>query len=193
MSVAVIVIVVVAVAAVGFGVVLYNRLVGLRNRVEQSWADIDVQLRRRHDLIPNLVETVKGYATHEQEVFQRVTEARAQAVAAGGQGEAGGAAAREQAEAEGMLTSALRSLFAVAEDYPQLQADDNFRQLQAELTDTEDRVASARQLYNANVRAYDTARETVPTNIVANLFTFEDKTYFETEDPEARDPVQVDF
>lgn len=167
------------------GVGLYNRLVALRNQVEQRWADVDVQLRRRHDLIPNLVETVKGYATHEREVFERVTEARSQAVAAGG--------VREQAQAEGMLTEALRSLFAVAEDYPELQASTNFRDLQAELTATENRISSARSAYNAIVRAYDTAREQVPTNIVAALFGFEEKPYFEIDDPEAREPVQVEF
>ncbi len=170
---------------VAVGVVLYNRLVTLRNRVEQSWADIDVQLRRRYDLIPNLVETVKGYAAHERETFQAVTDARAQAMAAGG--------VREQAEAEGMLTEALRSLFAVAEDYPQLRASDNFRELQEELTATEDRISYARQFYNTAVRSYDTARQTVPTNVVANLFSFEDHEYFEIDDPESRDPVQVRF
>ncbi len=167
------------------GVGLYNRLVALRNQVEQRWADVDVQLRRRHDLIPNLVETVKGYATHEREVFERVTEARSRAVEAGG--------VREQAEAEGMLTQALRSLFAVAEDYPQLQASTNFVELQDELTATEDRISSARSTYNAIVRVYDTAREQVPTNIVAALFRFEEKAYFEIDDPEARDPVEVEF
>ena len=172
-------------AVVALGVVLYNRLVTLRNRVEQSWADIDVQLRRRYDLIPNLVETVKGYAAHERETFQEVTDARARAMAAGG--------VKEQAEAEGMLTQALRSLFAVAEDYPQLRASDNFRELQEELTATEDRISYARQFYNTAVRSYDTARQTVPTNIVANLFAFADHDYFETDDPESRDPVQVSF
>ncbi|MBW3561468.1 MAG: LemA family protein [Actinobacteria bacterium] len=167
------------------GVGLYNRLVALRNQVEQRWADIDVQLRRRHDLIPNLVETVKGYATHEREVFERVTEARSQAVAAGG--------VREQAQAEGMLTEALRSLFAVAENYPQLQADTNFLQLQAELTATENRLSSARSAYNAIVRAYDTAREQVPMNIIAGMFGFEEKPYFEVDEPDARDPVKVEF
>ncbi|MGH3443221.1 MAG: LemA family protein [Nitriliruptorales bacterium] len=167
------------------GVALYNRLVTLRNRVEQSWSDVDVQLRRRHDLIPNLVETVRGYASHERETFQQVTAARAAAVAAGG--------VQERAEAEGMLTQALRSLFAVAENYPELRASENFQELQRELTATEDRIAAARQRYNAEVRVYDTARETVPTNIVASLFNFAEREYFEVEDPEARDPVRVQF
>jgi LemA protein len=164
---------------------LYNRLVRLRNRAEEAWAQIDVQLRRRHDLIPNLVETVKGYAEHERGVFEAVTEARSRAVAAGG--------VKEQAQAEGMLTSALRSLFAVAEAYPQLQADQNFRELQAELTRTEDMVAGSRAGYNTAVREYDTAREVFPTNIVAGAFNFAPREYFEVDDPEARDPVRVEF
>lgn len=167
-------------------VVLYNRLVALRNEVEQTWSDVDVQLRRRHDLIPNLVETVKGYATHERETFQQVTDARAQAVAAGG-------GPQEQAQAEAGLTGALRSLFAVAEQYPELQADDNFLALQAELTATEDLIAAARADYNSAVRTYDTAREQVPTNIIAGAFNFEEREYFEVDDPEARDPVRVQF
>jgi LemA protein len=183
--VSLVILLVLVAVVVGVGVALYNRLVTLRNRVQQGWADIDVQLRRRYDLIPNLVETVRGYATHERETFQQVTDARAQAMAAGG--------VREQAEAEGILTQALRSLFAVAEQYPQLRASDNFRALQDELAATEDRISSARNTYNAAVRTYDTARQTVPTNIVANLFAFEDHDYFEVDDPDARDPVQVAF
>ncbi len=163
----------------------YNRLVALRNACEEAWAGIDVELRRRHDLIPNLVETVKGYAEHEEGVFTRVTEARAAAVAAGSVG--------EQARAEGMLTSALRSLFAVAEAYPQLKADQNFRELQAELAGTEDRLARSRQTYNAAVRSYDTAREVFPTNIIAGMFNFAPREYFEVDDPEAREPVRVEF
>lgn len=168
-----------------FVVSLYNRLVRLRNQAEEAWAQIDVQLRRRHDLIPNLVETVRGYAEHEKGVFEAVTEARSAAVAAGG--------VREQAQAEAGLTGALRSLFAVAENYPQLQADENFRELQAELARTEDMVAGSRQRYNAAVREYDTAREVFPTNIVAGTFSFEAREYFEVDDPEARDPVRVEF
>lgn len=164
---------------------LYNRLVRLRNQAEEAWAQIDVQLRRRHDLIPNLVETVKGYAAHERETLSAVTEARAAAVGAGSVG--------EQAQAEAGLTRALRSLFAVAENYPELQADENFRQLQDELARTEDLVARSRQDYNAAVRDYDTAREVFPTNIVAGMFNFEERAYFEVDDPEARDPVRVEF
>ncbi len=174
------------VVVVGFlAVGMYNKLVRLRNVAEERWAQIDVELRRRHDLIPNLVETVKGYAGHEREVLTRVTEARAAAVSAGSVG--------EKAQAEGMLTSALRSLFAVAEAYPDLKADANFRELQAELASTEDRIAGSRQSYNGAVREYDTAREVFPTNIVAGMFNFEAREYFEVEDPDAREPVQVQF
>ncbi len=174
------------VIAVGaFMIGMYNKLVRLRNMTEEAWAQIDVQLRRRHDLIPNLVETVKGYASHEKEVFTAVTEARAAAVAAGG--------VQEKAQAEGGLTRALRSLFAVAEAYPELKADTNFRQLQTELAATEDRIATSRNRYNAAVQSYDTARETFPTNIVAGMFNFDEREYFEVDDPEAREPVKVEF
>ncbi len=168
-----------------FVVAQYNRLVRLRNMCEEAWAGIDVELRRRHDLIPNLVETVKGYAEHEEGVLTRVTEARAAAVSAGAVG--------EQARAEGMLTQALRSLFAVAENYPQLKADQNFRELQQELAATEDRLARSRATYNAAVRGYDTAREVFPTNIIAGMFNFAPREYFEIDDPEAREPVRVEF
>lgn len=178
LAVAVVLIVLVVVA-------LYNRLVRLRNQAEEAWAGIDVQLVRRHDLIPNLVETVKGYASHERETLEAVTRARARAVDATG--------VREQAQAENMLTQALGRLFALAEAYPELQADENFRQLQSELARTEDLLARARQDYNATVRAYDTAREVFPTNVVAGLFNFEERAYFEVDDPEHRDPVRVQF
>ncbi|MBW3620346.1 MAG: LemA family protein [Actinobacteria bacterium] len=164
---------------------MYNRLVALRNRAEERWAQIDVQLTRRHDLIPNLVETVKGYAGHEREVLTSVTEARAAAVSAGSVG--------EQAQAEGMLTSALRSLFAVSEAYPQLQADQNFRELQTELARTEDLLAGARQSYNLAVREYDTALESFPTNIVGGMFNFEPREYFELADPAAASAPEVRF
>ena len=176
-----IVVIVVVIAVVG----IYNRLVRLRNRVEESWSGIDVQLTRRHDLIPNLVETVRGYASHERETFERVTEARAGAMAA--QGPAA------QAQAEAQLSNALLNIRALAEAYPQLQADQNFMALQAELAATEDLIASSRQVYNANVREYDTAREVFPTNIVAGIFNFEGREYFEADDPATRDPVRVQF
>lgn len=168
-----------------YAVIVHNRLVRLRNIVEETWAQIDVQLRRRHDLIPNLVATVQGYAGHERDVLDEVTAARSRAVQAGG--------VREQAEAEFGLTRALRSLFAVAESYPQLQATANFLDLQQELSSTEDRISGARQVYNAAVRTYDTAREVFPTNMVAAMFGFEERAYFEVEGPEARDPVRVEF
>ena len=175
----------IAVVVIAFVIAQYNKLVRLRNQAEEAWAQIDVQLRRRHDLIPNLVETVKGYAEHERGVFEAVTEARARAVSAGSVG--------EKAQAEAGLTGALRSLFAVAENYPQLKADQNFRQLQDELARTEDQIAGSRQQYNAAVRDYDTAREVFPTNIVAGAFNFEEREYFEVDDPDAREPVKVEF
>jgi LemA protein len=164
---------------------MYNRLVRLRNQAEEAWAGIDVQLTRRHDLIPNLVETVKGYAAHEKETLERVIQARSAAVSASGPA--------AQAQAENFLTGALRQLFALAEAYPNLKADANFRELQAELATTENMVASSRQTYNAAVRQYDTAREVFPTNIVAGMFNFEEREYFEVDDPEARGPVKVEF
>jgi LemA protein len=162
----------------------YNRLVRLRNRIETAWAQIDVQLKRRHDLIPNLVETVKGYASHERQTFENVTKARQQAVAASG--------AENQAQAENMLTQALRQLFAVAEAYPDLKANQNFLALQEELTGTESRIAFSRQFYNEQVLSYDNAIESFPTNIVAGAFNFEPKPYFEAEE-QSREPVRVDF
>lgn len=166
---------------------MYNRLVRLRNMSEQAWSDVDVQLTRRHDLIGNLVETVKGYASHERETLENVIQARAAATSAQGQGPAA------QAQAEGFLTQALRGLLAVAEAYPELKADQNFRELQNELTATEDRIAGSRNVYNATVREYDTARETFPTNIIAGMFNFEAREYYESDDPESRQPVEVDF
>jgi LemA protein len=166
-------------------VVLYNRLVRLRNRVENAWAQVDVQLRRRYDLIPNLVETVKGYASHERATFEEVTNARTRAQEA--------RTVPEQAEAENMLTAAIGRLFAVAEDYPELRASENFQQLQSQLEDTEQKIAISRQVYNDAVLTYDTALETVPTNIIAGLFSFEEKPYFEIEDPAVREAPRVQF
>lgn len=171
-------------ALVLYFVLAYNRLVVFRNRIENAWAQIDVQLRRRYDLIPNLVETVKGYASHERQVFERVTEARARAIAAG--------SVAEQAQAENMLTQALRSLFAVAEAYPQLRASENFQRLQQDLTDTESKIAFSRQFYNDTVMQYDTLREVFPTNFVARWAGFGQKEYFEAE-PVSREPVKVQF
>lgn len=172
------------VALVLFVIAAYNRFVTLRNRIENAWAQIDVQLRRRYDLIPNLIETVRGYATHEREVFERVTEARAKAIAAG--------SVAQQAQAENMLTQALRSLFAVAEAYPQLRANENFVKLQEELSQTESKIAFSRQFYNDTVLQYDNARESFPTNIIAVRAGFGPKEYFEAE-PASREPVKVKF
>jgi LemA protein len=168
-----------------FLVVLYNRLVRLRNRAENAWAQIEVQLRRRYDLIPNLVETVKGYASHERATFEEVTKARTAAQQA--------RTVPEQAEAENFLTAAIGRLFAVAEDYPELRATENFQQLQAQLEDTEQKIAISRQVYNDAVLTYDTALETVPTNIVGGMFNFEEKPYFEIEEPAAREAPRVQF
>jgi LemA protein len=168
-----------------FVVVVYNRLVRLRNRTENAWAQVDVQLRRRYDLIPNLVETVKGYASHERATFEEVTKARTAAQQAQG--------VQEQAQAENMLTQAIGRLFAVAEQYPELRATENFQQLQAQLADTEQKIAISRQVYNDAVLTYDTALETVPTNVVAGMFNFEQKPYFEIEEPAAREAPRVQF
>jgi LemA protein len=162
-------------------VLMYNRLVRLRNRTENSWSQVYVQLRRRYDLIPNLVEAVKGYAAHEQTTFEEVTKARMAAQQAQG--------VEEQAKAENMLTAALGRLFAVAEAYPQLRATENFQQLQAQLADVEQNIAVSRQVYNDTVLTYENALETVPTNIVAGLFNFSPRAYFETEDATREAPA----
>jgi LemA protein len=165
-------------------VVLYNRLVRLRNRVENAWSQVDVQLRRRYDLIPNLVETVKGYASHERATFEEVTNARTRAQEA--------RTVPEQASAENVLTAAIGRLFAIAEAYPELRATENFQQLQAQLQDTEDKIRVARQVYNDTVLTYENARETVPTNIVAGMFNFGAKEFFEIEEP-VREAPRVTF
>ena len=164
---------------------MYNRLVILRTRCEEAWSDIDVQLRRRYDLIPNLVETVKGYAAHERETFQKVTEARAAAI--------GAKTVQEQAQAENMLTAALRTLFAVAENYPQLRASENFMQMQRDLTDTEDKIQAARRFYNSMVRDQNIRVDVFPSSIIAGAFGFRKRDMFEIEEPQAREPVKVDF
>jgi LemA protein len=166
-------------------VVLYNRFVRLRNRVDNAWAQIEVQLKRRWDLIPNLVETVKGYAAHERETFQNVTEARTTAQRA--------QTPAESAEAEGLLGQALGRLFAVAEAYPELQADENFRELQEELAETENRIAVSRQVYNDTVLTYNNAIQTVPGVIVAGPFGFREREFFDVEDQAQREPPQVSF
>ena len=179
-----IILIILAVAAV-FVVGIYNGLIQLRNRCDNSWAQVDVQLRRRYDLIPNLVETVKGYAQHEKETFQKVTEARAKAINAGD--------VQEQGQAENMLTGALKSLFAVSENYPELKANQNFMMLQEELAGTESKIAYARQFYNDTVMKFNTKQQVFPSNIIANMFNFQEKVYFEIEEPEAKKPVKVEF
>ena len=164
----------------------YNGLVRLRNLVQESWRQIDVELKRRHDLIPNLVETVKGYAAHERGVFEEVARARSAAITPG-------SGPAEQAQQENVLTQALGKLFAVAEAYPDLKASQNFMALQAELTNTEDRIAAGRRFYNANVRQLNTKIETVPTNIIAGMFHFVRAEYFEAEEPEVREAPTVSF
>ena len=179
---------IIVIAVVGLLVLIvvgmYNRLVRLRNRCENAWSQVDVQLRRRYDLIPNLVETVKGYASHERGTFEEVTQARTRAQQAG--------TVEEQGPAENALTAAIGRLFAVAEAYPELRASENFQQLQAQLEETEDKIRVARQVYNDTVLSYENARQTVPTNVVAGMFGFEGKPYFEIEEP-VREAPRVQF
>ncbi len=170
------------------GVAVYNGLIRTRIRVDEAWSDITVQLKRRADLIPNLVETVKGYAKHEKEVFENVTKARAAVMDAKG--------VQQTEEADNMFTGALKSLFAVAENYPDLKANENFAQLQAEITDTEDKVQAARRFYNGAVRDYNTKREVFPTNIFAGLLGFKAREFFEVEESERaglEKPTEVRF
>ena len=183
MIVAIIVIAIVVILVLWL-ILSYNGLIRLRNRIENAWSQIDVQLKRRYDLIPNLVETVKGYASHERATFEEVTNARTRAQQAG--------SVPEQAAAENVLTAAIGRLFAVAEAYPELRASENFQQLQAQLGDTEDKIRVARQVYNDTVLTYENARETVPTNLVASMFSFEEKPFFEIEEP-AREAPRVQF
>ena len=165
----------------------YNRLIAGRNRTREAWADIDVQLKRRYDLIPNLVETVKGYASHERELLEKVTQARSQAM--------GASTAAEHSQAENMLSQTLKSLFAVAESYPDLKANQNFAKLQDELSDTENKIQAARRFYNGNVRDFNTSLQVFPTNVVAGWFSFTAQDFFELDekDAAAREPVAVKF
>jgi len=171
-----------------FVIGLYNRLVTLRQRVREAWSDIDVQLKRRWDLIPNLVATVKGYAAHESQTFDRVTQARSAAMAAAQSG-----SPEQRAQAENALGAALLNLRAVAEAYPQLQAVQEFKDLSENLTATEDKIAFARRFYNGNVRDYNTALQTVPTNLIAGMFGFTVEQYFEMADPTQREVPKVSF
>ena len=172
---------------VGWAISTYNRFVALRQKVDESWSGIDVQLKLRHDLVPNLVETVKGYASHEKETLERVITARNAAVAAGG-GSAGEAVA-----AEGLLTGALRQLFALSEAYPDLKADQNFQQLQQELSQIEEKIAVARRIYNGMVREFNTGIQQFPANIIAGIGGFRARDYFELDDPSERSAPQVSF
>jgi LemA protein len=163
----------------------FNDLVKLKNRAKEAWADIDVQLKRRYDLIPNLVETVKGYASHEREVFEKVTEARSRAM--------GAKTIKERGEAENFLSSTLKSLFAVVENYPELKASQNFLELQRELRDTEDKIQAARRFYNGNVRDLNIKIESFPSNIVASSFGFGKMELFELETAAEREAPKVEF
>jgi LemA protein len=175
---------VIIIIAVIAGVVIYNGLITLKNRVDEAWSDIDVQLKRRHDLIPNLVNTVKGYATHERELFEKVTEARTAAM--GAQNPA------DKEKAENALSGTLKSLFAVAEAYPDLKANQNFLELQKELTDTEDKIQASRRFYNGNVRDFNTKIEVFPSNIVAGMLHFTKRDFFQMDEAE-KEPVKVEF
>ncbi len=184
MAILYIILVVIFVIALWFGGT-YNALVKKKNRAREAWADIDVQLKRRYDLIPNLVETVKGYATHERELFERVTQARTQAMGAQGVG--------EKAKTENMLSGALKSLFAVSENYPNLKASTNFLELQRELRDTEDKVQASRRFYNTNVRDLSIKIESAPSNIVAKIFNFKKMELFELTESKERETPKVNF
>ena len=185
MLIAIIVIVVLLLAVGIYLWVTYNRLVSLRLSVDNSWSQIEVTLKRRHDLIPNLVETVRGYATHERETFENVTEARAAAMQAQGP--------QQASQAEGALNRALTDLRAVAENYPELRATENFQKLQNELTEIEDEIQASRRIYNSNVQAYNTKIQVFPNSVIANNRGFTPREFFEIEDAGDREPVQVSF
>lgn len=188
MTIVIILAVIVAVAVL-YIIGIYNGLILLRNRVKEAWSDIEVQMKRRYDLIPNLIETVKGYAAHESGTFQKVIDARNMAMANHGSPE-------QQAQAENVLSGTLKSLFALTENYPDLKANENFMKLQFELTDTEDRIKASRRFYNTNVLAFNTKIEMFPSNIIAKYFNFETREFFELDESEAdaaRKPVAVKF
>lgn len=179
-------ILVIVIAVILFGIIaIFNRLVGLKNRTDEAWSDIDVQLKRRYDLIPNLIETVKGYAKHEKELFEKVTQARTEAMKSKG--------LADKAKAENQITEALKSVFAVAENYPNLKANENFVELQKEVTDTEDKIQASRRFYNANVRDLNIAIESFPSNVVAGVFGYKKRELFELEDVGERKNVEVKF
>ncbi len=169
-------------------IAIYNGLIKLRNRADEAWSDIDVQLKRRYDLIPNLIETVKGYAAHEKGVLENVTKARTAAMAAEESGDP-----KQVAQAENMLSGTLKTLFAVSENYPDLKASDNFMELQRELRDTEDKIQASRRFHNTNVRDLNIKIQSFPANLVAGTLGFKKRDFFELEEPEAKDPVKVSF
>lgn len=177
---------IILIVVVLWAVLTYNGLITFRNRVEEAWSDIDVQLKRRYDLIPNLVNTVKGYAKHESGVFEKVTEARTRAMQSSGN-------VADASKSENMLSGALKSLFAVAENYPELKANQNFLELQRELSDTENKIQASRRFYNGNVRDYNTKVESVPTNVIAGMFHFAKRDFFELDEEAAKEPVKVEF
>lgn len=179
------IIIAVLVVVAGGVIGIYNTLIRLKNKVDEGWADIDTQLKRRYDLIPNMVETVKGYAKHEKGTFEAVTKARSMAM--------GAATPEQKAQAENMLTDTLKSLFAIAENYPQLKADANFMELQQTLKEIEEHIQLSRRYYNATVRDFNTKVEVFPNNIVAGVFGFGKREYFEIERPEERENVKVSF
>jgi LemA protein len=181
----IVVIVIGIILVVGTGIGLYNSIVTLRNRVDNSWHQIDVQLRKRYDLIPNLVETVKGYAAHEKDTLEKVISARKMGIEAG--------TVKDQAQAENMITDTLKSLFALSERYPNLKADAHFTRLMEQLNGIESNIAYARQFYNDTVMKFNTRIQTFPGNIFARMFSFTEKEYFEIEEEEAREPVKVEF
>ena len=184
MTTALMIIIGIVVVLLLYIILTYNGLVTLRNRVKEAWSDIDVQLKRRYDLIPNLVEVVKGYASHEKETLERVITARNVAMSANG--------AKEKGEAENVLSGALKNLFALSENYPDLKASTNFLELQKELTDTENKIQAARRFYNGNVKDFNTKIETFPANIIANMFNFKANDFFSIADEEKENP-QVKF
>ncbi|HWC08080.1 MAG: LemA protein [Solirubrobacterales bacterium] len=185
MTIAIIVVVAIIVIAVLYFIVKRNSIIAQRNRVDESWSGIDVQLKRRHDLVPNLVETVKGYAAHESEVFEKATKARAEAMSAH--------SVADTSKAESQLTGALTDLRAVAENYPTLRATENFQQLSRNLSELEDEIQASRRIYNSNVQTYNTDIEQFPGSIVANAGNFEKREFFEIENPTEREPVAVSF
>ena len=183
--VAVIIVVALVVLLVLIFIGINNSMIGARNSVDEAWSGIDVQLKRRHDLVPNLVETVKGYATHERETFEKVTEARAEAMKAQGPAQAGAA--------EGQLSAVLGDLRAISENYPDLRATENFQQLQRELTELEDEIQAARRIYNSNVQTYNTKIQVFPNSVVASMRSFDEREFFEITDEAEREPAQVSF